>query len=259
MSFLTVAPFASYLFALVALLSGRSSSKVIASAWTVGCLLHAWILFNPAEMSGSFAFTFFNATALTALLINALVLAWAMFQPTWHLGVVTLPCALAAIWIEPVAGTEATGFSWAINAHITISFFAYATLVLAGAQALMLLLKERQLASRHRVGQVSSLLPPLDRMESLLIEIIALGLILLSVGLAIGGSTLSNPFAPGLLHKTTFSLLAWVTLVALLWGHWRLGWRGRLAANITLAGLIFLVLGFLGTKLVLEIILNHPA
>ena len=130
--------------------------------------------------------------------------------------------------------------------------------LLVGAQALMLLLKEHQLNSRHLADQVSGLLPPLDRMESLLFEITALGLILLSVGLAVGASALSDPSSPGIMHKTVFSLLAWVTLVALLWGHWRFGWRGRLAADMTLAGLVFLVLGFLGTKLVLEVILNQP-
>ena len=34
-------------------------------------------------------------------------------------------------------------------------------------------------------------------MESLLIKIIALGLILLSIGLAVGGSALTEPFSPG--------------------------------------------------------------
>ena len=255
---LPAAPFVLYLVALAGILSDKLSRSATAAAWAAGCALHAWILFDPTGPAGSYAFTFFNAMALTALLINALVLAWAVFQPTWHLGVITLPCALAAIWIEPAAGSQATGLPWSVNAHIMISLLAYGTLMLAGAQALMLLLKEHQLGSRHLADQISSLLPPLDRMESLLIQIIALGLILLSIGLAVGGSALTEPFGPGMMHKMAFSALAWVTLVALLWGHWQFGWRGRLAAWMTLAGLAFLILGFLGTKLVLEIILNRP-
>ena len=252
---LPAAPFALYLVALAGVLSNKLSHAATAAAWAAGCILHAWILFEP---DGSFIFTFFNAMALTALLINALVLIWALFQPTWHLGLVTLPCALAAVWIEPAAGSQAIALPWTVNAHIMISLLAYGTLTLAGAQALMLLLKEHQLGSRHLTDPVSTLLPPLDRMESLLIKVIALGLILLSVGLAVGGSALTDPFSPGMLHKMTFSALAWITLVALLWGHWQFGWRGRLAAGMTLAGLVFLILGFLGTKLVLEIILNRP-
>ena len=255
---LYAAPFVLYLIALAGLLSGKLGRVAIAAAWAAGCALHTWILFDPVGPEGSFVFTFFNAMALTALLINAMVLAWAMFQSTWHLGLVTLPCALAAVWIEPVAGSGVAALPWSVSAHILISLLAYGMVLLAGAQALMLLLKEHQLNSRHLADQVSGLLPPLDRMESLLFEITALGLILLSVGLAVGASALSDPFVPGMIHKTVFSLLAWVTLVALLWGHWRFGWRGRLAASMTLAGLVFLVLGFLGTKLVLEVILNRP-
>ena len=255
---LPVAPFALYLIALAGILSDKLSRTATATAWATGCVLHAWILFEPAGPGGNLVFTFFNAMALTALLINALVLAWAVFQPTWHLGLITLPCALAAIWIEPAAGSQAVTLPWSVNAHIMISLLAYGMLMLAGAQALMLLLKEHQLGSRHLADQISGLLPPLDRMESLLIKIIALGLILLSIGLAIGGSALTEPFSPGMMHKMVFSALAWVTLVALLWGHWQFGWRGRLAAGMTLAGLVFLILGFLGTKLVLEIILNRP-
>ena len=258
MSLLPIAPFVLYLVALAGILSDKLSRTATAATWAAGCLLHAWILFDPTGSGGSFVFTFFNAMALTALLINALVLAWAVFQPTWHLGLITLPCALAAIWIEPAAGPQATTLPWSVGAHIMISLLAYGTLMLAGVQALMLLLKEHQLGSRHLGDQISGLLPPLDRMESLLIKIIALGLILLSVGLAVGGSALTEPFSPGMMHKMAFSALAWVTLVALLWGHWQFGWRGRLAAGMTLAGLVFLILGFLGTKLVLEIILNQP-
>ena len=252
------APFILYLVALAGILSDRLSRSVTAVAWATGCALHAWLLFDPAVPGASFVFTFFNAMALTALLINALVLAWAMFQPTWHLGLITLPGALAAIWIEPATGSQAIALPWSVNAHIMISLLAYGTLMLAGAQALMLLLKEHQLNSRHLADHISSRLPPLDRMESLLIKIIALGLILLSVGLAIGGNAMTEPFSPGMMHKIVFSVLAWITLVALLWGHWQFGWRGRLAAGMTLAGLVFLILGFLGTKLVLEIILNRP-
>ena len=255
---LPVIAFALYLVALAGILSDKLSRNSTAVAWAAGCALHAWVLFDPTGAGGSFTFSFFNAMALTALLINALVLAWAVFQPTWHLGLITLPCALAAIWIEPATGSQAAILPWSVNTHIMVSLLAYGTLMLAGAQALMLLLKEHQLSSRHLADRISGRLPPLDRMESLLIKIIALGLILLSIGLAVGGSALTEPFSPGMLHKMTFSALAWITLVALLWGHWQFGWRGRLAAGMTLAGLVFLILGFLGTKLVLEIILNRP-
>jgi hypothetical protein len=44
--------------------------------------------------------------------------------------------------------------------------------------------------------------------------------------------------------------------VSVLVGHWRFGWRGQRAANMTLYGVILLGLAFIGTKFVLELILN---
>ncbi|MCH5141924.1 cytochrome c biogenesis protein CcsA, partial [Mammaliicoccus sciuri] len=57
-------------------------------------------------------------------------------------------------------------------------------------------------------------------------------------------------------HKTVFSLLSWLVFGVLLVGHWRFGWRGQRAANMTLYGVILLGLAFIGTKFVLELILN---
>ncbi len=257
MSFLHLAAFALYLGAFVGILAGLAYRRITTAIWLLGCAVHAWTLFAPAWMEGTFAFSFFNAMTLTAWLINTLVLLWATVRPSMHLGLVTLPCALAAIWIEPAAASRPISASWDLLAHILISLLAYGALMLAGAQALMLLLKEHYLGPRHLNPSASAVLPALNRMDSMLMELIAIGLILLSVGLAIGGAALTDLFAPGLLHKTVFSSLAWLTLVALLWGRWRLGWRGKLAAGMTLTAMVLLILGFLGTKLVLEVILGR--
>jgi ABC-type uncharacterized transport system permease subunit len=51
------------------------------------------------------------------------------------------------------------------------------------------------------------------------------------------------------------SLLAWVIFCAILIGRQRYGWRGRIAVNWILAGFLFLLLGYFGSKFVLELIL----
>ena len=52
-----------------------------------------------------------------------------------------------------------------------------------------------------------------------------------------------------------FSFVSWGVFALLLFGHWRWGWRGRLAARWTLAGMVFLFLAYLGSKMVMEVIL----
>ncbi|MFO1365240.1 MAG: cytochrome c biogenesis protein CcsA [Moraxella osloensis] len=80
---------------------------------------------------------------------------------------------------------------------------------------------------------------------------------LLSISLLLGFIDTTNLLAQHLVHKTVFSLLSWLVFGALLVGHWRFGWRGQRAANMTLYGVILLGLAFIGTKFVLELILNN--
>jgi ABC-type uncharacterized transport system permease subunit len=58
-------------------------------------------------------------------------------------------------------------------------------------------------------------------------------------------------------HKVVFGILAWCIFAALLTGRQIYGWRGPLALRWTLAGFLALVLAYIGSKFVLEIILHR--
>ena len=58
-------------------------------------------------------------------------------------------------------------------------------------------------------------------------------------------------------HKTVFSLVATVFFGLLLLGRRLWGWRGRLAIRLTLGGFILLLLSYVGSRFVLEVILNR--
>jgi ABC-type uncharacterized transport system permease subunit len=58
-------------------------------------------------------------------------------------------------------------------------------------------------------------------------------------------------------HKTIFALLSWILFAALLTGRkWR-GWRGKTALRFTLAGFATLVLAYVGSRFVLEVVLHR--
>ena len=58
-------------------------------------------------------------------------------------------------------------------------------------------------------------------------------------------------------HKTVFGVISWVIFAALLTGRHAYGWRGRVAVRWTLAGFLMLVLAYIGSKFVLEVILGR--
>ena len=94
-------------------------------------------------------------------------------------------------------------------------------------------------------------------METMLFEILWVGLILLTLAIGSGMLFLEDIFAQHLVHKTVLTICAWALFATLLWGRHQLGWRSQTAVRFTLAGFLVLMLGYFGSKLVLEVILQR--
>ena len=58
-------------------------------------------------------------------------------------------------------------------------------------------------------------------------------------------------------HKTVFSVIAWAVFGVLLIGRRLRGWRGRTALRLTLAGFALLLLAYVGSRFVLEVVLGR--
>ena len=125
--------------------------------------------------------------------------------------------------------------------------------MLASFQALVLAVQNNNLHS-HNNSAILRTLPALEDMEHLLFRLIAIGLVLLSIGLLSGFYFLDNLFGANIAHKTILSIIAWLVFSILLYGRWQYGWRGKKAVHWTLAGFIVLMLSFFGTKIIQEFI-----
>ena len=176
-----------------------------------------------------------------------------------NLAIVVFPMAAIVVLLDlrypgqRLLGDEA---DWSLRLHVITSMLAYALLTLATIQALLLAVQDSHLRSHHPGGFVRAL-PPLQTMEALLFEMISLGFVLLSVGLATGFVYLEDMFAQHLVHKTVLSIVAWIAFAVLLWGRYRFGWRGRKAIRWTLIGFAVLMLAYFGSKAVIELILDR--
>ncbi|KZY72140.1 hypothetical protein A3738_23165 [Oleiphilus sp. HI0066] len=139
-----------------------------------------------------------------------------------------------------------------ILVHIALSILAYSILCLASVQAIFVVYRNRQLKSHLHSN---SSLPPLLVMESTLFDLLRIGTLFLAIAITLGFIFVHDLFAQHLAHKTFFSLVSLVLFGVLLFGRRQYGWRGSLAASLTLWGTGSLMLGFFGTKIVLESIL----
>ena len=97
---------------------------------------------------------------------------------------------------------------------------------------------------------------PLLRLEKLTFRFVAAGFVVLSATLLLGW-TFSSPWQWD--HKTVFSVLAWCVFAGLLLGRRAFGWRGRHAARWLYVGAGLLLLAYVGSRFVLEILLHRTS
>jgi ABC-type uncharacterized transport system permease subunit len=144
------------------------------------------------------------------------------------------------------------------KAHLLISMLAYSFFTIASLHVLLMALLERRLHGGELPVALQKL-PPLLTMETLLFRIIAAGFVLLTLTLASGILFSEELFGKAMRfnHKTVFGILSWLIFAALLGGRQLYGWRGRIAVRWTLTGFLMLVLAYVGSKFVLEVILGR--
>lgn len=183
-------------------------------------------------------------------------LLWALCfrEPLRTLGTVIYPLAgtaavVASFWPTPASDIPIT--DWKARTHILLSLFSAGLLTLAAVHASLLAIQDRLLHG-HRMTQLARSLPPVQTMERLLFQLIAIGFFLLSLTLLSGIWFIRDWMAQHLAHKTILSITAWIIFGVLLWGRMRYGWRGRTAIRWTLAGYATLIFAYFGSKLILE-------
>ncbi len=142
--------------------------------------------------------------------------------------------------------------------HFAIAMLAYSLYIVATVHALVMLAEERWL-HRGMLPPFLRSLPPLLEMEALLFRILFAAFVLLTLTLVTGTFFSEQLFGRPLTftHKTVFGILSWVVFGWLLAGRQLRGWRGRLAVRWTLAGFVLLLLAYVGSKFVLEIVLQR--
>ncbi|MDY6891331.1 MAG: cytochrome c biogenesis protein CcsA [Pseudomonadota bacterium] len=220
-------------------------------------LLHGYAVYLKLHHPEGIDLSFFPVGSLIAWVVTGLVLSSSLRHRLDNLFVGVFPMAAVAALVAALTpgGGVRGAFGAGLLTHILLSLLAYSLFTIAAIQALMLSRQEHALKQHHTRGLVASL-PPLQIMEQLLFETLWTGFLLLTVAIASGLLFVDNLFAQHLVHKTLLSLTAWAVYALLLAGRHFLGWRSQTAVRWTLGGFLLLMLGFFGSKLVLELLLR---
>jgi ABC-type uncharacterized transport system permease subunit len=160
---------------------------------------------------------------------------------------------VALAWLFPGEMRPVAHSSWA-PLHWLLGLTSYGLFGVAVWHALMLDTTERRLRQRLPGASGSATFGlPLLRLERLTFRFVEAGFAVLTAALLLGA--LSGHWRWD--HKTVLSLLGWLTFAHLVIGRiWR-GWRGQRATRWIYAGALLLLLAYVGTRFVLDVVLHR--
>jgi len=223
-------------------------------------LVHAIVLWRLILQPEGVNLSFGASLSLIGLLLALALCASSWLMPLPGMASRTLPLVAAAA-ILPVLLPAPHWLPYTTDlvavAYALVALLASALFVIAAVQAAAMLTLEQQL---HRgLGSASGEAPPVLTLERWLFWLIGVGFLLLTAALASGMIFSEELFGKpaSFNHKTVFSVLAWVLFGVLLAGRWRFGWRGKKALRWVVTGSVLLLLGYAGSKFVLEVLLGR--
>lgn len=260
---------AAGLLYIVCSLLPEQQRRFITLGTAVGWLLHgsalASIVITPEYLRLGFA------VMLSAALWMTVAAYWIENRNLSVDGLRRLVLPIAAIVIVlpaffpgseiPLAG-KSPWFSW----HVALSTLAYGSLTIAAFHAVLMAMQESRLhalpaaaSQRGWFALAIDRLPALLTMERVLFRLISFGFLLLTLtvvsGVFFSEAVFGKPFR--LEHKTLFTMLSWLLFGLLLAGRqWR-GWRGKTALSFTLTGFATLLLAYVGSRFVMEVVLHR--
>lgn len=240
--------------------ANAGSLKLHSMMIALGLAVHGYIVYT-AIFHGGLNLGFYNA--LSAILWLTVLIYWfADLKHQLHsLQAFVLPPAALIVLLQmfkPEHHLVQYAEQPLLLAHIIIALVAYSLFTFAVLHATLMAVAERSLHNKTSFIRMPDF-PPLLTMENLLFRVITIGFILLTMTLISGIFFSEQLFGQAMQfnHKTIFSIASWLIFGALLWGRRRYGWRGRMAIRWTLTGFVLLLLAYIGTKFVLQVLLER--
>lgn len=227
----------------------------------VALLVHGAALLMPVLRDNVLITGFGYSVSLIVWLMLMMYCLGSFFYCLRGLQLLLYPCATVALllgWVFPgkFVGYQINDLPFML--HIVSSLLAYGLFGIVTLFAVLILLLNRNL-HRRRASALSNFLPPLLSLEKLMFRGMLAGFVLLTYSVVSGTFFAESVFGKPLTftHKTMFGILSWLIYGGLLLKHSMTAWRGKKAAVWTIIGFVSLLLAYVGSKFVLEIVLHR--
>lgn len=234
--------------------------------WARPLLIGAWLVHAAAilvDISGwgspqagaRFGFApAISATVWMVLGVYAVESRWVPLAPVRRTLALLGAAAVALAALFPGEFRSTASSPWA-PVHWALGIASYGLFGAAVLHAGLLDAAERRMRTKSAtLATAPPAAMPLLRLERLTFQFVTAGFALLSATLVLGW-WFASPWVWD--HKAVFSVLGWCVFAALLLGRHHFGWRGRNAVRWLYAGALLLLLAYVGSRFVLEVVLHR--
>lgn len=254
----TALPLAAALgYTALAALAPRLDAAAIRRGLTLAWLLHG-VALGARLLAEPPLFGFGPALSVTAWLVLMVYAIESHIYPQLRANVWLLLLGMLAVllgWAFPGAPYPAVTSAW-LPLHWALGIAAYGLIAAAVVHAWWMQRTERSIRQGASPAEPGI---PLLAIERLTFRFVGAGFALLTATLVAGIWFSEVLYGKAMTwdHKRVFTLLSWAVFAVLLAGRWRLGWRGRTAVRMLYAGSGLLLLAYVGSRFVLEVLLHR--
>ena len=126
---------------------------------------------------------------------------------------------------------------WWLVVHVALILLGYAALFLTFVAGVMYIIQEKELKSK-RPRAFYYRLPPLNKLDEMAYSTLAVGFVLVTLGLIAGSFWAFVRFGSEWIVDPTIALafVTWAIYLAMVFSRVAIGWRGRKAAYFSIAG-----------------------
>jgi ABC-type uncharacterized transport system permease subunit len=201
-------------------------------------------------------FGFAPALSITLWMVLAVYELESQFVPLPGARRALASCGIVVVvlaWIFPGQVHPQAVSAWA-PLHWLLGIASYGLFGVAVLHALLLSRAERQMRRTALAPVAPTAGLPILRLERLTFRFVAAGFVVLSAAIVLG-AWFTVPWRWD--SKSLFSILGWIVFAGLLAGRRAFGWRGPRAAGWLYAGAAMLLIAYVGSRFVLEVLLQR--
>ena len=200
-------------------------------------------------------FGFAPALSITLWMVLAVYELESRFVPLPGARRALATCGVVVVvlaWLFPGQVHPQAVSAWA-PLHWLLGIASYGLFGVAVLHALLLSRAERQMRRTATGAAVPATGMPILQLERLTFRFVAAGFVVLSAAILLG-VWFADPWRWD--YKSLFSILGWLVFAGLLAGRRAFGWRGPRAAGWLYAGAVMLLLAYVGSRFLLEVLLH---